>query len=261
MKQPFPPLRGERRGKAFELSGGVLFCFPWAAPPIWDLKGFNSVFVSGSKRGEGGAGDSTSCSRCLREKQKSNPAGGRSRSAKLVWLWWNFNLSVVLIVPGSKPILGCLDTRCREDFSSSGVKKKITKRLFKCANKFMTLFSFFISHISFIPSIDSNFVSSYEPKDIKPHYTVTVCCMRWEGGGYHRIRLFIQTGSGWTMWSAELPAVAGRNCFSSTVGEGGKPASAMPLVYLKVKIVFVLTIRTTHLLPRPHGVCASEGRT
>lgn len=64
------------------------------------------------------------------------------------------------------------------------------------------------------------------------------------------------------MWSAELPAVAGRNCFPSAVGEGGreggKPASAMPLVYLEVKIVFVLTIRTTHLLPRPR---ASEGRT
>lgn len=60
----------------------------------------------------------------------------------------------------------------------------------------MTLVSFLISHISFISSIDSNFVSSYEPKDIKPHYTVTVCGMRWEGGGYHRIRLLIQHGSG-----------------------------------------------------------------
>lgn len=34
----------------------------------------------------------------------------------------------------------------------------------------------------------------------------------------------------------------------------------MPLVYLKVKIVFVLTIRTAHPVPRPHAECASEGR-
>lgn len=60
----------------------------------------------------------------------------------------------------------------------------------------MTLFSFLISHISLVSSIDSNFVSSYEPRDIKPHYAVAVCGMGWEGGGYHRIRLLIQTGSG-----------------------------------------------------------------
>lgn len=55
--------------------------------------------------------------------------------------------------------------------------KKITKHLFECANKFMTLFSFLISHISFISSIDSNFVSTSRPKDIRPHYSVTVCGM------------------------------------------------------------------------------------
>lgn len=51
----------------------------------------------------------------------------------------------------------------------------MTKRPFKRANKFMTLFSFLISHISFISSIDSNFVSSSEPKDIKSHYALILC--------------------------------------------------------------------------------------
>lgn len=46
-----------------------------------------------------------------------------------------------------------------------------------------------------------------------------------------------------------IPGCLGWNCLLNTAGR--EQASVMPLVYLKVRIVFVLTILTTYLPPRP----------
>lgn len=96
---------------------------------------------------------------------------------------------------------------------------------------------FFASSICFICSIESNFVSSSTPTDIKSHYALL--CQNSLDLIFYLYWQWVNSTVGW------IPPRPGWNCSPSAAGR--EQASVMPLVYLKVRIVFVLTILTTYL--------------
>lgn len=161
------------------------------------------------------------------------------------YLLLHFNLikfQVKLIVPESITILGCVTFRASPNKIILGwfcCAAKRTKPFFNYANKFMISFClWFLLQVSvlFVLLIPT-FVSSSTPTDIKSHYALL--CQNSLDLVYYLYWQWVNSTVGW------IPPCPGWNCSLSAAGR--EQASVMPLVYLKVRIVFVLTILTTYL--------------
>lgn len=100
--------------------------------------------------------------------------------------------------------------------------------------------SFFYFCIMFFPPLYW-FHSSCVPREIKSQ--CALLCQNSFDLFFYLYWQWVNSTVGW------IPGCLGWNCLLNTAGR--EQASVMPLVYLKVRIVFVLTILTTHLPPRP----------
>lgn len=154
----------------------------------------------------------------------------------------------MLIVPWSIPILGCVTLGAWMIFCCRKKQKK--QSLFSTMLTSLWLHSlfWFLASALFVPLI---LTLSHHLRP-KTSNLIILCFVKKSLNltSYFCRQRVNSVVVGW------ITRCHGRSCSPSTAGR--ERASAIPLVYLKVKIVFVLTIRTTYLLPWPLRVCLSR---
>lgn len=148
----------------------------------------------------------------------------------------------MLIVPRSIPILGCATLGARMIFCCRKKKESLFSTML--TSLWLHSLFWFLASALFVPLI-LTLSHHLRPK------TSNLIILRFVKKSLNLTSYFcrqrVNSVAGW------ITRCHGRSCSPSTAGR--ERVSAIALVYLKVKIVFVLTIRTTYLLPWPLRVC------